>query len=71
MRITLNGFSKKWDVFFQVINGQQYLLGWDCLWRNFIMEEIRLSLVGGNNKGQKGENDENVPIAGKGKPKKG
>lgn len=71
VRIALNGFSKQWDVFVQVVNGRYTLPSWDQLWSNFTQEELRLSLVNGaNNKSQKSE-AEHENLVGKGKAKKG
>ncbi|KAH9326462.1 hypothetical protein KI387_006640, partial [Taxus chinensis] len=65
VRIALNGFTKQWDVFVQVINGRDTLPSWDRLWSDFTQEELRLSLVNGaNNKSQKSEvEQENVALA--------
>ncbi|KAH9291810.1 hypothetical protein KI387_043003, partial [Taxus chinensis] len=72
VRIALNGFTKQWDVFVQVVSGRDTLPSWDRLWTDFTQEEFRLSLVNGANKSQKSEGEqENVALAGKGKAKKG
>ena len=55
VRIALNGFTKKWSVFVQVVSGQDTLPSWDRLWSDFTQEEFRLSLVNGANKSQKSE----------------
>ena len=72
MEIALNGFTKQWSVFVQVVSGRDTLPGWDRLWSDFTQEEFRLSLVNEANKSQKNEvEQENVSLAGKGKAKKG
>ena len=72
VRIALNGFTKQWGVFVQVVSGRDTLPSWDRLWTDFTQEEFRLSLVNGANKSQKSEvEQENVALAGKGKAKKG
>jgi len=48
LRVALNGFSRKWDVFDQVINRLDQFLSWDRLWSQFTQEELRLSLVSGS-----------------------
>lgn len=40
LHITLNGFTKEWGVFVQVINGQGKLPYWECLWSEFAQEEL-------------------------------
>lgn len=62
VRIVLNGFTKQWDVFVQVISGWDTLPSWDQLWSDFTQEEFRLSLLyGANTKSQKSDvEQENV-----------
>lgn len=45
VKTTLNGFSKQWDVFVQVINGQDTLPSRDHLWTDFTQEEHTISLA--------------------------
>ena len=55
MRTALNGFSRQWSVFVQVVSGQDTLSSWGRLWTIFTQEGFRLSLVNGANKSQKSE----------------
>lgn len=75
MCTTLNGFSKEWHTFVQVIFGRDTLLGWECLWNDFTQEKLRLSfaevIINSSGKGSKVEKEEeNEALAGKGKAKK-
>ena len=47
VRITLNGFTKEWCTFVQVVSGHDKLLDWDCLWSDFTLKELRLNLFEG------------------------
>lgn len=70
MRIALNGFTKPWDVFVKVIVGQENVPDWDLLWSDFTLEELWTSYLSGtSSSGQKGEDDDNVALARKGKAK--
>ena len=72
VRIALNGFTKQWSVFVQVFSGWDTLPSWDQLWTDFTQDDFRLSLINGANKSQKNEvEQENVPLVGNGKAKKG
>eukprot|EP00253_Pinus_taeda_P034531 PITA_34531 len=67
VRVAINMFSKGWATFVQGITGRAKLPDWECLWTDFIQEELRLSLVRassnsgkakGNKCKRKGENSQ-------------
>jgi hypothetical protein len=41
VRITLNDFTKEWEVFVKCVVGCENLLDWSILWDDFTQEEIR------------------------------
>jgi len=55
--------------------GEKKIPDWDRLWSDFTQEELRLNLVNGSSVSNKAPNfereQENVPLIGKGKVKKG
>jgi hypothetical protein len=40
VRITLNGFTKDWEVFVKCAVGHEHLLDWSRLWDDFTQDEI-------------------------------
>jgi hypothetical protein len=69
VRIALNGFSKSWDVFMRGIVAKEHTPDWDLLWDDFVQEELRLASQSGSSSHQKGEEEENIALVGKGKVK--
>ena len=70
VHISLNGFTKQWNTFIKVIVGREHVPDWDHLWSDFTQEELQVNYLSGtNNSGQKGEDDDNVYLARKGKAK--
>ena len=70
MRTTQNGFTASWEVFVVEIVARENLPKWECMWDDFIQEEIlRESLHRGQ---QRGDEEENLDLTGnsKGKAKK-
>ena len=41
VRISLNGFTKEWEVFVKCVVGGEHLPDWSRLWDDFAQEEIR------------------------------
>jgi hypothetical protein len=71
VRTALNGVSKPWAMFVQVIVGREKLPSWERFWDDFIQEETRRGYQQGNSSSVK-EEEENVALSAKwrkGKPK--
>ena len=67
VRISLRGFTKKWEVFVKCIVGKETLPSWSRLWDDFTQEEIQ----DGSQVGQTSEDaEQNVALAAKSKNKK-
>ena len=43
VRTTLHGFPKSWEVFVEGIVAHENLLGWDRMWSDYVLNEIRKS----------------------------
>jgi hypothetical protein len=61
VRPTLNGVSKQWVVFVEGIFAREKLLGWECLWDEFVQEETQRGYVHGNS--STGHEEDNVALA--------
>lgn len=73
--IKLNGFTKEWSTFIQVVFGHDKLPYWDYLWSDFTQEDLRLNLVEGttHSSGEAmkvKEEQENVSLAEKEKQRR-
>ena len=66
VRISLKGFTKRWDVFVKCIVGRETLPNWSRLWDDFTHEEIREGALGGQ---VSEEMEQNVALAAKSKNK--
>jgi hypothetical protein len=62
----LNGVSKPWSMFVQVIVGRENMPSWDRLWDDFVQEETRRDYLQGSSSGVK-EEEENVALSSKGR----
>jgi hypothetical protein len=69
VRIALNGFTKSWDVFVRDIVAKEYTPDWDRLWDDFMQDDLRLASLSSSDRHQKGEEEENIALVGKGKAK--
>jgi hypothetical protein len=70
--IAINGFSKSWDSFVCGIVAREKLPNWQCLWDDFVQEEIHLGQASGSYSTSQVVDKEALVLAskGKGKPKK-
>ena len=69
VRTTLNGVTKPWVVFVELVVAHEHMPSWDHLWDDFIQEETRRGYVQDNTSHSK-EDEENVALSVKGKKKK-
>jgi hypothetical protein len=69
VRIALNGFSKPWDSFVRGIVAREKLPDWQCLWDDFVQEEIRLGQASGSSTTSQVVDEEALALASKGKGK--
>ena len=51
VRITLNGFSKPWDVFVKGVVAREKLPDWQRLWDDFVQEETRMGQGSSSSRG--------------------
>jgi hypothetical protein len=51
------------------IVSKEHTPNWDRLWDDFMQEELRLASLSGSSSHQKGEEEENIALVGKGKAK--
>jgi hypothetical protein len=70
VRVALNGFSKSWDVFVRGVVARVKLSEWQCLWDDFVQEEIRLGQSSGSSSSPYIVDEEGLALASKGKGKK-
>jgi hypothetical protein len=68
VRISLNGFGKKWDVFVKCVLGREKMPTWERLWDDFTQEEIREGSQHGEKK-NKSKDEDNLALEEKGKGK--
>jgi len=65
----LDGFIEKWDGFIHDLVVSENFPGWRRMWDDFILEEIKKSVRGGNKSGGGGE-EENAALAVKDKKRR-
>jgi hypothetical protein len=67
VRISLNGFTKEWEVFVKCVVGGEHLPDWSRLWDDFAQEEIRERSQ--SNEQKTDGVDENIALTAKSKKK--
>jgi hypothetical protein len=68
--VALNGFSKSWNIFVHGVVAREKLPEWQCLWDDFVQEEIRLGHSSGSSSSPHVVDKEGLALASKGKGKK-
>jgi hypothetical protein len=63
VRIALNGFTKKWEVFVRGVVAREKLPHWERLWDDFTQEELRVDSSQASQ--PKSEEEENVSLHAK------